>query len=181
MTPPDPADKASVEDRTESSSVSHLIRVLVEAYGSGGPQRLTELLPNLPFPDENSKESDARRDLALQAIHSMAVNLSTARNVIGIGRLVENAQEAVQVLRNDRTGQVGFLLGPDLVKEVIDQHLAETLKSVEFVVDAMISGSEIQSAFEARERFLEVSRRAERIRVEVPVPRSGKPSHAIDL
>lgn len=130
--------------------------------------------------DEKPKTRDEPLRLEPEILEN-AISVTKARNTIGMGRILDQAQDAVQVLRNDRTEKHAYVIGPGVMEQIFEEQVVALQDKIIELQSQVEANTEATRVAEARAGFFNLSKAFEPIEADVPIVEGTPPSAAIEF
>jgi len=121
------------------------------------------------------------REARKRRILDNAINVTKARNVAGLGRIVQSAQEEVRVVCNQKTSEVAYVIGPELMEEILEMQVHSLQEKIEEIQAELEARTEAALVAESRRSFFNLSNSFKPIDADVPVVEGTPPSQAIEF
>jgi hypothetical protein len=110
-----------------------------------------------------------------------AINITTVRNKIGMGGLLDLAQKSVQIIRNNRTSKHAFVLGPEVLEQLFDEQVITLLEEMHELQGVLVEESAAEQARVTRADFVQMTTRFTPIKVDIPAVPGHAPSTEIQI
>ena len=156
---------------------------LVESYKSDLEYVFDQVLqaPGKDNPAGSRSSRLAHSFSAQPGIMDKAINVTRARNVAGLGRILQSAQEMVRVLFNQKTSEYAYVIGPKLMEEILEKQVLAMQVRIEELQAELEAKSDAARVADARRSFFQLSDSFKPIDADVPIVEGTTPSEAIEF
>ncbi len=127
------------------------------------------------------KSKRKKKSPAGAGIAARAIDVTTARNKYGIGRITASCQDTVVAVRNTRTKDVAYVMGPDMLKQLFEVYTHSLQDEIQALKESLTETQEAARASAARESFFELGDEFSTSEVDVPIPEGTEPSPEVEI
>ena len=115
------------------------------------------------------------------AFMTQAIQVTAARDKVGVGGLVERAQTSIQVLRNARRKQVAFVMGPAVLRQLMDKQIKTLQDKIEELQQSLKASNDAKRAADVRANFFNISKAFKPIKTKVPALKGTRPAPNLEF
>lgn len=131
--------------------------------------------------DPHAKNRASTKSTVIGTFKERAHPITNVRNELGIGTLIEQAQSAIQIIRNDRNGQVALVMSEGVLGEVMRSQVEQLAQELGHLNEELRRGREELITERSRKNMLAMLDSMETLEGDVPIVDGSAATPDVDV